>query len=158
MFPIKKQAGIVVIRALVERHVGDAAFYWQQRDPSPASTLIDLNGLLHIDRLLQAHLDGITAAGGAGWALAQEALARWQGPGEVFVCAVLALQHDTDEKRLSQILEQVAHKPERLLRGLISALLWCGAERTAPVIATWSAEDAPVVRKRPAETVLPLKR
>lgn len=135
------------ILPLVERHVGDTAFYWLQHDQSATSALIDLNGLLHFDHLLQAHLDGITVAGDAGWALAWEALVRWQGPGEVFVCAVLALQNDQIEERLGQVLAQVERKPEHMLRGLIGALSWCGVERTAPVIAAWSAGHAPVVQQ-----------
>ncbi|WP_341646006.1 HEAT repeat domain-containing protein [Thauera sp. SDU_THAU2] len=146
MLPIKQQAGIVVIRPLVERHVGDAAFYWLQHDQSATSALIDLSGLLHFDRLPQAHLDGIAVAGDAGWALAWDALVRWQGPGEVFVGAVLALRR-ADSGRLDQILEQVGHRPERMLRGLISALLWCDTHHVIPVIDTWTAPDAPIIQQ-----------
>ena len=55
-----------IIPPLVERHVGDAAFYWQQRDQSAHSPLLDWQALRHFDRLLEAHLDGIRAAGDAG--------------------------------------------------------------------------------------------
>ncbi|WP_341645996.1 HEAT repeat domain-containing protein [Thauera sp. SDU_THAU2] len=135
------------IPPLIERHVGDAAFYWLQHDQSATSALIDLSGLLHFDRLLQAHLDGITVAGDAGWTLAWDALVRWQGPGEVFVCAVLALHRGADSGRLDPTLEQVGHKPERMLRGLISALLWCDARHVVPVIDTWTAPDAPIIQQ-----------
>ena len=36
-----------IIPPLVERHVGDAAFYWQQRYPSAHSPLLDWQALRH---------------------------------------------------------------------------------------------------------------
>lgn len=59
-----------IIRAVVERHVGDAAFYWNQLDRSSRSPSLDINGLLHFERRMTAHLDGIVVAEESGWRLA----------------------------------------------------------------------------------------
>jgi len=66
----------LVIAPIVERQVGEAAFYWQQRGQSAISALDDFSSLLEFDQTLQAHLDSITAAGDVGWDLAWEALER----------------------------------------------------------------------------------
>ena len=126
----------LVIRPLIERHVGDAAFYWAQHDQSIHSPLINLGELYRFDRLLDAHLDGIRVAGDAGWQLAREALLRWKGAGEVFVCAYLALHENADAK-LAEIMDVVSQQPRRLLRGLISALLWLPTRQSLPHVHLW---------------------
>jgi len=144
----------LIVSSFVERHVGEAGFYWQQRDQSAISALDDFSSLLEFDQTLQAHLDGITAAGDVGWDLAREALERWQGPGEAFVCTVLAVQHGAHAERLRQILEQVAQQPEYLLRGLISALLWCDSAPVTPLIDSWTEADASIIQQAAAWRVI----
>jgi len=65
----------LIVSSFVERHVGEAGFYWQQRDQCATAALVKFLKLRDFDLLLQAHLDGITAAGDTGWDLAWEALA-----------------------------------------------------------------------------------
>jgi hypothetical protein len=60
----------LIIPALVHRHAGDAAFYWQQHDGSAHSPLVGLPQLAEFDRLLDAHLDGLWVAGEPGWEIA----------------------------------------------------------------------------------------
>lgn len=132
-----------IIPPLVERHVGDAAFYWAQHDGSAHSPLVDLAELARFDRLLDAHLDGIRAAGEAGWRLALAALARWRGPGEAFVCAVLAFGAQDPGARLAATWAVVAAAPERMLRGLVSALLWVPAHEAAPWVHHWCHPGVP---------------
>ncbi|MFC4161899.1 HEAT repeat domain-containing protein [Chitinimonas lacunae] len=130
----------LIIEPLVQRHVGDAAFYWAQHDSSVHSPQIDLGRLLHFDRLLQAHLDGIVVAGQEGWKLAFEELDRWKGASETFVCAYLAL-HDQDGERLRTVWGRVEADVGRNLRGLVSALNWVGADRALPWLERWVGAD-----------------
>jgi len=131
-----------VIGPFIDLHVGDAAFYWQQRDRSVDSALTFLGDLLRFDRLLQANLDGVIASK-IGWDAAWDALVRWTGPGEVFVCTVLALQSGVDQAlRLSQVLKQVLNYPDYLLRGFISALLWSDSKDMAPLVSSWTENSA----------------
>ncbi|MDH0895919.1 MULTISPECIES: hypothetical protein [unclassified Pseudomonas] len=134
---------------LVQRHVGDAAFYWAQRDGSIESPHLDLARLRHVDRLLQAHLDGVVVAGEEGWQQALQALKRWQGPGEAFVCAVLGLTHG-DGERLQVLWPLIAKQPERLARGLVSALAWMTTslgQAYTPWIEHWLAHaESPLLK------------
>jgi hypothetical protein len=117
-----------VIPPLIARHAGDAAFYWQQHDGSVHSPLVGLLQLLEFDRLLDAHLDGLRVAGELGWETALVQLQRWERAPEAFVCSLLALEHSDPGRRLAQIWSVVQQNPERMLRGLISALAWVPAE------------------------------
>lgn len=115
-----------IIRAVVERHVGDAAFYWNQLDRSSRSPSLDINGLLHFERRMTAHLDGIVVAEESGWRLALEALKRWRGAGEMYVGAALVFNlpdRALQEQRWLELQAVLLHDPQRMLRGLIAALL-----------------------------------
>lgn len=120
-----------IIPPLITRHAGDAAFYWQQRDNSMHSPLAGLPQLLEFDRLLDAHLDGLRAAGEAGWDIALAQLQRWARAPETFVCATLALEHANASARLPSIWAVVQQNPARMLRGLISALAWVPSAQSA---------------------------
>ncbi|MBF5005299.1 hypothetical protein [Diaphorobacter caeni] len=134
------------ISALVERHVGDAAFYWQQHDKSGHSPLLTLGDLRAFDRILQAHLDGIEVSHSQGRREALQALQRWRGPGEMFVCASLAFRRTPQEasKYWTEIASVLKTDPQRMLRGLISALLWGGPESAAPWLTYFTQTNQPV--------------
>jgi hypothetical protein len=114
-----------VIVPVVERHVGDAAFYWSQLDRAARSPLLGLQGLLHFEKLLTAHLEGIEEAADTGWDLALRALRRWRSAGEVFVCAwlVFRLGPDRAQSRWGEVEQVLATDPRRMLRGVVAALL-----------------------------------
>ncbi len=130
-----------IIPPLVTRHAGDAAFYWQQRDGSMHSPLAGLPQLLEFDRLLDAHLDGLRAAGNPGWDIALAQLQRWARAPEVFVCATLALEHADASARLAEVLEVVQQNPGRMLRGLISALAWVPAAQCVGWCRRWLDDE-----------------
>lgn len=133
-----------IIPPLVTRHAGDAAFYWQQHDGSAHSPLVGLPQLLEFDRLLDAHLDGLRVAGEPGWEIALAQLQRWQRTPEVFVCAVLALEHGDPGARLAAVWAVVEKNPSRMLRGLISALAWVPAEHGLGWCVHWLRDGAPI--------------
>ncbi|MDR2093084.1 MAG: hypothetical protein LBP58_07195 [Azoarcus sp.] len=141
------------IPPLLERHAGDAAFYWQQRDQSAYSQLIDWQALWHFDRLLNAHLDGIRVAGDAGWQLALQALERWGGAGELFVCATLALEQGREAWQ-QPVFAAVQRNPARLLRGLVSAALWLPIGSRREFIEQWSRPDAAELMQTAAWRIL----
>ena len=132
-----------VIPALIQRHAGDAAFYWQQHDQSAHSPLVGLPQLLEFDRLLDAHLDGLRVAGLAGWDTALAELTRWRSAPEVFVCATLALESEARGPRLQAIWAVLQTEPERMLRGLIAALAWAPAELAMAWCTYWLKPEAP---------------
>lgn len=132
-----------IIPALVTRHAGDAAFYWHQHDGSVHSPLLGLNQLLEFDRLLDAHLDGVRAAGDAGWGIALAQLERWASAAEVFVCVTLALESADPSPHMSRVWAVIQKNPERMLRGLIAAMAWAPAQLTAPWCTQWLRAEMP---------------
>ena len=72
-----------VIEPLIARHAEDAAFYWMQRSTNAHSPLLRFDRLMHFDRLLNAHLDGLRVAREAGWEHALKNLQRWKSSGEL---------------------------------------------------------------------------
>ncbi|QIL80758.1 hypothetical protein G7047_13230 [Diaphorobacter sp. HDW4A] len=115
-----------VIEPIVERHVGDAAFYWSQLDRSTHSPLLNIDGVLHFEGRLTAHLDGIVVAEESGWQVAMKALYRWRSAGEMFVCAMLTFStsdRSLQQQRWSSVLAILQSDPHRKLRGVVAALL-----------------------------------
>lgn len=70
-----------IVQPLVRRHAEDAAFYWTQLDGASQATGLNAQRLIHFQRLLEAHLEGLRVAGIDGMPLTQEALVRWRKPG-----------------------------------------------------------------------------
>lgn len=112
-----------VLQPLLQRHLEDAAFYWAQLDASLRVTEYGLAKYQHFNQLLDIHLEGVAVAGAQAIEPACKLLGRWRGAGEAFVATWLALQR-ADSALLLRVLEQVAAQPERMLRGMISALAW----------------------------------
>ena len=135
-----------VIKPIVERHVGDAAFYWSQLDRSTHSPLLNINGVLHFEKRLTAHLDGVVVADERGWQLAVASLRRWRGAGEMFVCASLVLRmrdRTFQQQRWLEILAILQTDPRRMLRGVIAALLRVSPAAAFPWIISFIKPDQP---------------
>lgn len=135
-----------VIVALVKRHIEDAAFYWAQHEASIDSPRLSLSELARFSDLLDAHLEGISLAGSPGWQPTLSALERWKQPGEAFVAAYAALGRN-DPSELAELLLHVRAQPEKLLRGVISAIAWLPTTSALTCIAQWTQENnAPLVQ------------
>lgn len=126
----------LVIQPLVLRHAEDAAFYWMQRSANAHSPLLKFDRLMHFDRLLNAHLDGLRVAGEAGWECAFKNLQRWKGAGEAFAAYVLAIESG-DKMRLQALWGVVQKNPELMQDGLISALGWVAEETAVSWMDFW---------------------
>jgi uncharacterized protein (TIGR02270 family) len=124
------------IKPLVLRHAEDAAFYWNQRNSKTHSPILRFNRLIHFDRVLKAHLDGLRIAGDIGWESALKNLQRWKGAGEAFVAYVLAIGAG-DKLRLQALWEVVEKNPEVMQEGLISALGWVPEETAVQWMDYW---------------------
>ena len=128
------------VTPIVRRHAEDAAFYWQQLDASPGSARLEWDRYAHFDRLPDLNIEGLRRAGEVGLDLAREGLARWQQPGEVFVCAMLALPRGASA--MQPVLDGVCDTPESTARGLISALLRAPADHSQPLLQKWLGDDS----------------
>lgn len=136
------------IPEIIKRHAGDAAFYWNQWDKAKNSFVIDAEQLTHIENLLIAHLDGLLEAKELGWQEALASMQRWKSPGETFVCCVLALTHNSQER--FEILWPLLEKNiAYCTRGFISALAWYSqrTEAAAPWLTHWlQTAESPLIK------------
>ncbi|HEY1398001.1 hypothetical protein [Roseateles sp.] len=96
-------AQLHVIPAIVQRHAEDASFYWSRHGDAMFATEHDWQSLQRMERLLDAHLEGLRVAqlesaqapafiGDVAWAASKTRLARWGTSDEAFVAGTLAMQ------------------------------------------------------------------
>lgn len=136
------------IRDLVEQHVEDAALHWMRRQRALGAPHYYFSNHLgepggdvgHLDRRLQAHLDGARLAGDLAWELACDLLSTGEAP-EVFVAGILAIQ-SPDSARLDAVLAAVLAEPASA-RGLVSALGWLSFPDIEPLARRLALADAP---------------
>lgn len=131
---------VPIILHLIDRHAGDAGFYWAQIADSAHSPLVDLDGLADLERLRDAHLDGLRVAGAAGWEAASAAWQRWGTAQEMYVCARLALESDRAQERMRTLWPSDPARMQRVLLGLVGALAETGA---LDWIGCWLCADSP---------------
>ncbi len=122
-----------VIQNIVYRHAEDAAFLWLQRDRLVRASDACLVDIQNIDQKIHAHINGLQAAGQAGWETAWEALQQFTEPGEMFVASVVAFALFDDEAPFLALLSMVDAKPATR-RGFLSACAWCEERQVIPVM------------------------
>lgn len=136
---------------LIEQHVEDAALHWLRRQraiEAPHYFFKNHIGepggdLGHLDRRLQAHLDGARLAGDLAWQIARDLLTTGDPP-ELFVASILALQ-PFDPARLDTVLAAALAEPAAA-RGLTSALGWLPFADIEPLARHLAEADAPLLR------------
>mgnify|MGYP001240496934 CR=1 FL=1 len=133
-----------ILRNVVEQHCEEAGFLWQLRNAAVDAPHYKLKDLAQLDERLDAHLDGLSIAGSAGWKICERAMANGKA-GEVFSAAVLAFQAN-DPSWIRAVLTGGSRSPD-MSRGLISALTWLSKELVATHIRLLlSSEDPAAVR------------
>ena len=108
-----------VIQSIVSQFAEEASFLWLLRDAAVRAPPYTLRDLARLDERIDAHLDGLLVAGGAGWQVCVDELS-WSEPGEVFAAAAIAFSSD-DVARMQPVLD-VARKSPELARAMIAAL------------------------------------
>jgi uncharacterized protein (TIGR02270 family) len=106
---------------VVSRHAEEAAFLWLRRERTAHAPNCKLSHLAALDERVEAHVDGLRAAGEVGWNYARQQL-ELEGHGEVFTAAVLAFESGSEEK-IALVLERGAADPGTQ-HALASALAW----------------------------------
>lgn len=123
---------------IVRQHAEESAHLWSVRDRLLRAAHITLRDLRAHDDRISAHLDGIAAAGEAGWRLCQELLEN-PGAGETFSATVRALD-DHHPKRVMQMLA-VSVTASDLWRGTASAFGWVPGDRLQGIVKALVASD-----------------
>jgi uncharacterized protein (TIGR02270 family) len=117
-----------VVQAVVEQHATEAAFVWLLRNQAIAAPHYLPADLRRFDGRIDAHLDGLTIAGDAGWQFALEQLDVHPEPGETFACAFLGFAGG-NQARIARVLQAAADPAN--MRGVVSALGWLADDRRA---------------------------
>lgn len=129
-----------VIRAIVERHLEEAATLWPLRDRAALSPGYARSELAELDERIEAHLDGLRVGGDESWAVVAEALA-YEEAGEVFAAAQLALATQELEA-LAPVLDKAGSEAS-LRRGLVAALAWTPVAQLEPALAALLDRHSP---------------
>lgn len=119
------------IPALVAEHAEEAAYAWEQRVHGLASPIETRADVMVFDRWIVAHLDGLRAHDGAGWALASRGLEE-ASAGAVFVAAVLAAEQ-RDPAVWAGVIAALGTRTG-VRRAVVSALGWLPLATAWPVI------------------------
>lgn len=87
----------MILIDILEEHLEEADFLWQQRENALGDRAYDLDGLAELEERLLAHLDGLVLGGKEAWALLEPKLAGGE-VGEVFAAAFVALESGDPER------------------------------------------------------------
>ncbi|MER9582034.1 hypothetical protein [Mesorhizobium sp. M0276] len=133
---------VATIAAIVDQHAEDAAFLWLRRRREIDGPILDETDIGRIDQRLDANIEGLMAAGKAGWEAAQARFTDYAEPGELFALGTLALRWgDAD------LIEVAVAAAESLgkagLSSLSAAVARTPREKLRPLVAQWlDARDA----------------
>jgi uncharacterized protein (TIGR02270 family) len=128
----------LINRPVIEQHAEEAAFLWTQRNRAALAPNYSLKDLAKLDGRVEAHVDGLRAAGEVGWEICVGT--RQLGPGEAFAAAIMAFE-SVDERRVGPILETGSSEPV-LERSVISALGWMSPQQATKLCARWLSVDS----------------
>lgn len=129
---------------VVRDHASEAAFLWTLRQKAVDEPHFNLEHLHRLDSRVTAHLSGLKLAEDVGWAWAEVLLGRADA-GAVFVAAYLAFW-GTEPERMRDVLKIALADPV-LEDGLVAALAWLPAERTATALEGLCASPFPEHRR-----------
>lgn len=130
---------------MLDQHLEDAAFCWLRRQGGLWNPLFAREHMGRIDRVLDAHLEGVRVAGSAAVAPALQSLQRWKTPDEAFV-STYALIHSPDAAALAA-LEQALESAPELAQGAAAALLWAGNAAAMPLMQRWWRSGQSALRR-----------
>lgn len=127
---------IASIAPLVAQHAGDAAFLWLRRSREIDAPFLDETDIGRIDQRLEANIEGLMAAGEAGWQAARSQFADYAETGEIFVLGVVAL--GSGERDAVEIaLSAGAELGEIGARGLSGAVARAPRDHLKPFVSEW---------------------
>jgi uncharacterized protein (TIGR02270 family) len=133
---------VATINAIVDQHVGDAAFLWLRRRREIDGPILGETDIGRMDQRLDANIEGVLASGKAGWKAAKGLFADYPEPGELFLLGVLALRWG-DADALSETVAASAAAGTAGLSALSGAIARVPRESLRPFVANWlGARDA----------------
>ena len=110
----------MVLIDILEEHLEEADFLWQQRENALNDRLYKLDGLAEIEERLLAHLDGLMLAEQDGWQILESKLIDGE-LGEVFTAASVALASGI-QAHINPVINLFADAKGNVLNGIRQAL------------------------------------
>ncbi|MDX8467177.1 hypothetical protein RFM26_15905 [Mesorhizobium sp. VK23B] len=133
------------IPAIVAQHAEDAAFLWLRRRREIDGPLLDETEIGRIDQRLEANLEGLMAAGEAGWDTARGRFADYAEPGELFVLGTLALRWG-GTKLVPLAIDLSVGLGEAGISSLSAAIARAQRDNLRPFVAKWLDTRDPRLR------------
>ncbi|RUY01207.1 hypothetical protein EN991_37285, partial [Mesorhizobium sp. M7A.F.Ca.US.005.03.2.1] len=134
---------VATIAAIVDQHAEDAAFLWLRRRREIDGSILEETDIGRIDQRLDANIEGLMAAGKAGWDAARARFTDYAEPGELFALGTLAL-HWGDADLVAIAIDAAASLGEAGLSSLSAAVARTPREKLRPFVAEWlDTRDAP---------------
>lgn len=130
----------MVLAKIVAQHAEETGFLWSQRSLGAVAAQFGVKQLVRHDARIDAHVDGLLAAGEQGWEICKEGLDT-PSAGAVFTAALLAL-HEGRVDRLDSLLALVEAVPE-ISHGLVSAFGWVESKKLQGIGATLLGAESP---------------
>jgi uncharacterized protein (TIGR02270 family) len=134
----------MIIPDIIEQHWEEAGLLWGRRCAVVRKASLSLTSLAELDERIEAHLDGLRAAGNEGWELCAN-IATWEDPGEAFVAGAMSLA-EPHEANFNEVLKRATANPA-LGRGLISALGWMDPSAVQARIRQLLTSESPIIRR-----------
>ncbi|RUW39483.1 MAG: hypothetical protein E5V91_23370 [Mesorhizobium sp.] len=133
---------VATIAAIVDQHAEDAAFLWLRRRREIDGPLLDETEIGRIDQRLEANIEGLMAAGKAGWEAALARFGDYPEPGELFVLGALALRWG-EAALVASAIEAAIGVGKTGLSPLSAAIARAPRDNLRPFVAKWlDARDA----------------
>jgi uncharacterized protein (TIGR02270 family) len=136
---------VATIPAITAQHAEEAAFLWLRRSNAMDGHLLDETGTGRIDQRLEANLEGLEAAGHAGWEIAKARFADYAEPGETFVIGVLSLRSGSVEA-VAEALELAGPLGQSAATALSGAIARTPRDKLRPFVADWINSRKPIER------------
>src|SRR5207249_2107615 len=129
---------------ILEKHVEELAFLWEQRQAAVRDPRYTIRELTHLEERIAAHLQGVLAVGEVALPLLEDTLAG-EDPAMVFAAA-LALLHAKNETATARVRDSFGHAQGPVLAALRAALYagaWCGQPGVLAVCRKFAAQPTP---------------
>ncbi|MBZ9683634.1 MULTISPECIES: hypothetical protein [unclassified Mesorhizobium] len=127
---------VATIAAIVDQHAEDAAFLWQRRRREIDAPILDAADIGRLDQRLEANLEGLLAAGTAGWEAALARFTDYPEPSELFVLGTLALRWG-DADLVTVAIDAAGPLGDVGTSSLSAAIARTPRESLRPFVADW---------------------
>lgn len=130
-------------REILKQHAEEAAFCWLRRQEALWRPGYRHSHLQRLDRLLDAHLEGLRRGATAALPLVLENLQRWKTPDEVFASTYTLLHSGTADW---SPLERVLEAQPTAANGAAAALIWSPGASPEAHLKRWNSSAIPALR------------